>query len=571
MDLSDFRDIGGKIRFYRLVDPSHPLIPELSKGLKIAGNTVDNRTDAVTISNGLTGQIEVDDLGRRIMFTLRMVDANNDVLGYWDPNNGLAVIGNKLKKMPLQKEPQALVVTTIMEAPFVMLRKPNIGEANYTGNDRFEGFCIDMIRMIAEDIGFNYTIRLVADGKYGAPVKNGWNGMVRELMDQKADLAVAPLTISYDREQVIDFTKPYMNLGITILGKKPAKPDPKLFSFLSPFSDGVWALMLFAYIVISLVTFVIGRFTPYEWQNPHPCDQNPDELENQFTFRNSFWFTIGSLMQQGSEIAPIANSTRVASGFWWFFTLIMISSYTANLAAFLTIDKLSSPINDAEDLSKQTDIKYGTIWGGSSHLFFRNPIYARMWHFMKHFKREQSVMVDSTQEGVDRVKKGGYAFLLESTTNEYFTERNCDLFQIGSRLDSKGYGVGTRRGSPYRDVISDSILKLQEQERLAELYEKWWRESEGAGMCDEQTETDANELGILNVAGVFFVLFIGTLVAIVIALFEFVWHHRRSKKGNKLPLGESVLNELKIAARCNGSSTRPAEPEDTDCDKTGTE
>lgn len=46
------------------------------------------------------------------------------------------------------------------------------------------------------------------------------------------------------------------------------------------------------------------RFSPYEWDNPHPCNNDPDVLENQFTLLNSLWFTIGSLMQQGSDIAP---------------------------------------------------------------------------------------------------------------------------------------------------------------------------------------------------------------------------------------------------------------------------
>lgn len=46
------------------------------------------------------------------------------------------------------------------------------------------------------------------------------------------------------------------------------------------------------------------RIAPEEWDNPHPCIQDPDELENAITLSNAFWFTIGSLMQQGSDIAP---------------------------------------------------------------------------------------------------------------------------------------------------------------------------------------------------------------------------------------------------------------------------
>ena len=40
-----------------------------------------------------------------------------------------------------------------------------------------------------------------------------WNGIVRQLTDKRADLAVASMTINYARETVIDFTKPFMNLG----------------------------------------------------------------------------------------------------------------------------------------------------------------------------------------------------------------------------------------------------------------------------------------------------------------------------------------------------------------------
>lgn len=66
-----------------------------------------------------------------------------------------------------------------------------------------------------------------------------------------------------------------------------------------------------------------------------------------------------------------AVSTRMVAGIWWFFTLIMISSYTANLAAFLTVERMDSPIESAEDLAKQTKIKYGALRGGSTAAFFR--------------------------------------------------------------------------------------------------------------------------------------------------------------------------------------------------------
>lgn len=54
-----------------------------------------------------------------------------------------------------------------------------------SGNERFEGFCIDLLRELASILGFTYELRLVEDGKYGVQDENSgqWNGMVRELMD----------------------------------------------------------------------------------------------------------------------------------------------------------------------------------------------------------------------------------------------------------------------------------------------------------------------------------------------------------------------------------------------------
>ena len=59
----------------------------------------------------------------------------------------------------------------------------------------------------------------------------------------------------------------------------------------------------------------------------------------------------------------------------WAFTLIIISSYTANLAAFLTVQRMDVPIESVDDLADQTAIEYGTIHGGSSMTFFQvNPV-----------------------------------------------------------------------------------------------------------------------------------------------------------------------------------------------------
>ena len=75
---------------------------------------------------------------------------------------------------------------------------------------------------------------------------------------------MADLSITYEREQGVDFTMPFMNLGITILYTKPVKQDPNLFSFLSPLSLGVWIYMVTAYLAVSLLLYMLARISPYE-------------------------------------------------------------------------------------------------------------------------------------------------------------------------------------------------------------------------------------------------------------------------------------------------------------------
>lgn len=130
---------------------------------------------------------------------------------------------------------------------------------------------------------------------------------------QKAEIAVAPLTITLVREEVIDFSKPFMSLGISIMIKKPQKSKPGVFSFLDPLAYEIWMCIVFAYIGVSVVLFLVSRFSPYEWHTEEPEDgkEGPsDQPPNEFGIFNSLWFSLGAFMQQGCDISPRLVSIR---------------------------------------------------------------------------------------------------------------------------------------------------------------------------------------------------------------------------------------------------------------------
>ncbi|KDR09166.1 glutamate receptor ionotropic, kainate 2-like isoform X2 [Zootermopsis nevadensis] len=505
--------------------------------------------------DGMTGKIRFDDSGRRTRFKLYVVQyftGEFRKVGWWETGHGVNRTQSETEKeAEIQKSLQSkkLIVASRIGEPFLTEVEPR-GELQ--GNERYAGYSVDLMGKIAEIVGFQLEFRLVESNKHADLVNN--------LIARTADLAICDLTITHEREKLIDFTMPFMNLGISILYGKPVKEDASLFAFLDPFSVDVWIYVATAYLGVSILLFVLARTSPGEWDNPHPCRSDPEELENTFNLMNCLWFSIGSLMGQGSDILPKAVSTRMVAGMWWFFTLIMIASYTANLAAFLTLNRLEGEISSAEDLAKQHKVKYGTMAGGSTAGFFKNSndsTYKRMWTTMS--QSVPSVFVNSNEDGVQRVQKanGKYAFFMESTSIEYQVERKCDLQQVGGTLDSKGYGIGLPVNSPYRTKVNGALLKLQENGVLQELKEKWWKapanESCSAKDASELDE-DSNKLGLANVGGVFVVLIAGTLTAFLFAVLELLWNCRKIAVQEKISPCEALTSEMKFALNCSNEN-----------------
>ncbi|CAL1535038.1 unnamed protein product [Lymnaea stagnalis] len=497
---------------------------------------------------GMTGQVSLDRHGVRVGTKLDVMH-----LEYRTPLRQVGMWQTRLLTNMTRPEPTRVfldvnrtrIVTTILENPFVMKKCPTDGTP-CQGNDQFEGYCVDLLKKVSSILKFDYSIKLVDDGNYGTRLQNGsWNGMIGELLTGKADMAIAALTITEIRERFVDFSKPFMNLGTSIMIKKPDKEKGGVFSFKNPLSNGVWASIIMGFIGVSVVLFLVGRFSPYEWDtSPHGITSEPHRQDRpSFNLANTVWFSLGALMQQGSDIYPRSISGRIVGSAWWFFTLIIISSYTANLAAFLTIERMEVPINSADDLVRQSEIRYGIIGNGSTEEFFKMSnvtVYSKMWSFMKD--AEPSVFVQSTVEGIERVRqsKGKYAFLLDSSFNDYHNQRKpCNTMKVGRDLDVKGYGIATPRGSDLRAEINIVVLQLNEIGELLKLYQKWWYDK---GQCSLDTgkESTTSALTLSNVSGIFHILIGGLILAMLTAFFDFIIKSRlRRKKKIKVVLKTS--------------------------------
>nr|4JWY_A Chain A, Glutamate receptor ionotropic, NMDA 2D [Rattus norvegicus] len=80
-----------------------------------------------------------------------------------------------------------------------------------------KGFCIDILKRLAHTIGFSYDLYLVTNGKHGKKIDGVWNGMIGEVFYQRADMAIGSLTINEERSEIVDFSVPFVETGISVM------------------------------------------------------------------------------------------------------------------------------------------------------------------------------------------------------------------------------------------------------------------------------------------------------------------------------------------------------------------
>ncbi|XP_021197245.3 glutamate receptor ionotropic, kainate 2 [Helicoverpa armigera] len=514
-----------------------------------------------TQSYGVTGNVEFDQRGRRINYVLYINEIHirdRQTIGRWESATGMI---NETKRLDSsaanQQSSKEFVVISRRAKPYFSF-KEKCEKTECKDDDRFEGFSVDLVdnifRILREE-KYNYTYRFIHDYdmEYGKvdPTTHTWTGLVGYLLDKKADLAVCDLTITEERKKVVDFSVPFMSLGISILYTQDRKVQPGMFSFLNPYTFEVWMHTATAYCVVSIVLFICARISPADWENPEPCEKDPEELENIWTFKNCAWLTMGSIMTQGCDILPKAIGTRWVCGMWWFFAVIVCQTYIAQLSASMTSALENEPINSVDDLAKQTKIRYGAIVGGSTLEFFKASKDKTYRHMYETMNANPAVLVTSNDEGEERVlkSKNTYAFFMESSTIEYKLKRNCKLKKVGGELDSKDYGIAMPANSPFRTDINRAILRLKELTTLDKIKNKWWHEKYGAQKCEPTVDENdiEGDLEMENLMGAFVVLVVGLVFCLFITAIEFMNEVRNIVVREQVTHKEVFIKELKAS------------------------
>ncbi|XP_061623872.1 glutamate receptor ionotropic, delta-2 isoform X3 [Phyllopteryx taeniolatus] len=453
-------------------------------------------------------------------------------LATWDPVHGL---NGTLTDRKLENNMRGVVlrVVTVLEEPFVMVSENVLGKPK-----KYQGFSIDVLDALSNYLGFKYEIYIAPDHKYGSLQLDGqWNGLMGELVFKRADVGLSALTITPERESVVDFTTRYMDYSVGVLLRK-AERTVDIFACLAPFDLSLWACIAGTVLLVGILVYLLN------WLNP---PRLPMGSVSSTTLYNSMWFVYGSFVQQGGEVPYTTLATRMMMGVWWMFALIVISSYTANLAAFLTITRIENSIQSLQDLSKQTELPYGTVLDSAVYdqvrskamnPFERDPMYSQMWRMINRTGGADN-NVEESKEGIRKVKYGRFGFVWDSAVLEYVAnnDEDCSFYTVGSNAPDRGYGIAMQHGSPYRDIFSQRILELQQNGDMDILKLKWWPKDSPCELYSSMQSGHSNALDIHSFAGVFCVLAAGVVLSCLIAMVESWWSRR---KGSRVPSKEQA-------------------------------
>uniref|UniRef100_A0A182NDI8 Ionotropic glutamate receptor C-terminal domain-containing protein n=1 Tax=Anopheles dirus TaxID=7168 RepID=A0A182NDI8_9DIPT len=428
-----------------------------------------------------------------------------------------------------------------------------------TGEPIWEGYCIDFLHELSVVMNFDYDLVAPRNGTFGMRDADGkWDGLIGELVVGEIDFAIAALKMTAEREEVVDFVAPYFEqTGILIAMRKPVR-ETSLFKFMTVLRLEVWLSILLAIVATAVMLWLLDKFSPYSAKN----NKEAYSYEcRKFTLKESFWFALTSFTPQGGGEAPKALSGRTLVAAYWLFVVLMLATFTANLAAFLTVERMQTPVQSLEQLSRQSRIKYTVVKGSDTHDYFRNMKHAedvlyQMWRNLTLSSgndqaqyrvwdypiKEQYINILSAIEtaepvataadGFRRVNErldADFAFIHDSAEIRYEISRNCNFTEVGEVFAEQPYGIAVQQGSHLQDELSFFILELQKKRYFESITAKFWNNS-ARGQCPNTDDSEGITLESLG--GVFIATLVGLALAMITLLGEVIYYRRKESSRN---------------------------------------
>ncbi|XP_042279686.1 uncharacterized protein LOC121905499 isoform X4 [Thunnus maccoyii] len=476
--------------------------------------------------------------------TRRLLKENEAQVGWWE--NGVLRLRYPAwsRYGPFLKPPddaQHLRVVTLEERPFVIVeladpasgtcirdsvpcRRPLNASAIHEGvapmKQCCKGFCIDILKRLAKIVGFTYDLYLVTNGKHGKKIDGVWNGMIGEVVYKRADMAIGSLTINEERSEVVDFSVPFVETGISVMvSRSNGTVSPS--AFLEPYSPAVWVMMfVMCLTVVAVTVFIFEFFSPVGYNRSLQTGKKAGG--STFTIGKSVWLLWAIVFNNSVPVEnPRGTTSKIMVLIWAFFAVIFLASYTANLAAFMIQEEYIDTVSGLSDKKFQhpeeqyPPLKFGTVPNGSTEKNIRSN-YPDMHQYMGKYNQR------GVEDAILNLKTGKLdAFIYDAAVLNYMARKDegCKVMTIGSGkvFATTGYGIALHKNSRWKRPLDLALLQLVGDDEI-EMLERLWL----SGIChNDKIEVMSSKLDIDNMAGVFYML----LVAMGLSLLVFAWEH----------------------------------------------
>ncbi len=311
--------------------------------------------------------------------------------------------------------------------------------------DKFTGFSIDLLNEVTYRLSLRYELHAV----------DTVDGLIQEVAEGDADLGVAGISITSERQRLVDFSYPIYNSGLQILVPANAGSSGlgKMLSVL--FSRAVLQLLGILLLLMVVMAHVIwlleGRHRGSDFPRSYGKGIN-----------DGIWWSAVTMTTVGyGDKTPRSVLGRAAGILWMFVAIILFANFTGTVASSLTVSGLQGSINGPDDLAGK---RVATVQSTTSDTYLsklsldlvRTPTIKDAYRLLDDGKVD-AVVFDSPVLLYHAISSG---------------RGNVEV--VGPLFARQDYGIVLRNGSPLRPEINTTILTMIEDGRYAELQAKWF-------------------------------------------------------------------------------------------------
>jgi len=332
---------------------------------------------------------------------------------------------------------QSITVATVTRAPFSMEE----GGAQV-------GFSVDLMNEAASRIGRDVEwLRL-----------DSFGDMLMAVQDGRADAAIANISITSERETIMDFSQPMFESGIQVLLTPEDSKATSIFSALFTPQIGLLILSSLAVLLGSgmLMWLFERRKQPY-------FDRNARDAAFP-----AFWWALNLIVNGGfEERMPQSRAGRFFAVLMVIGSLFFVSIFVANITAAMTVNAISEKFEGLSDLEQR---QVATVTGSTSQAFLQQ-------RDIRH------IGFVSTQPMFSAFEIGVVdAIVFDSPILAYYAanQNPNGTRLVDSVYRSENYGIAFPSGSELREDIDQALLTMIEDGTCDTLKAKWFGSGYGA-------------------------------------------------------------------------------------------